>query len=105
MPLALGVMEVESGFQADAVGVDGRDYGLFQLRDSNHEWLMEATGADPKTPAGNITCGVYMLSYLLDRYETTDAALTAYRWGRDTGDRGYSIAALEAAERWRGGDQ
>lgn len=99
--LALGVMDVESGFRAEAMGIDGRDYGLYQIRDSNHAWLTEATGADPLTPAGNIECGVYMLSYLLARYETADGALTAYRWGRDTGDREYASAVLEAAEKWR----
>lgn len=91
--LALGAIEVESGFDAEAVGIDGHDIGLFQIRTSNH--------TDPMTPEGNIECGVWLLGYLLDRCDTTDAALTAYRWGHDNGDRWYAEAVLEAAERWR----
>ena len=99
--LALGLIEVESGFDAEAVGPDGHDVGLFQLRDSNHQWLAEETGADPMTHVGNIECGVWLIGYLMDRYEVTDAALTAYRWGHDNGDRQYARAVQEAAEKWK----
>ena len=99
--LALGVIEVESGFDVDAIGPDGKDIGLYQIRTSNHIWLMSETGADPMTPDGNIECGVWMLGYLLDRYDTQDAALTAYRWGQDNGTRTYAAAVFEAAEKWR----
>lgn len=101
VPLALGVIEVESGFDVDAIGPDGKDIGLYQIRTSNHAWLTSETGADPMTPAGNIECGVWMLGYLLGRYETQDAALTAYRWGHDNGERTYAAAVFEAAEEWR----
>ena len=101
VPLALGVIEVESGFDVDAIGPDGKDIGLYQIRTSNHAWLTSETGADPMTPAGNIECGVWMLGYLLGRYETQDAALTAYRWGHDNGKRTYAAAVFEAAEKWR----
>ncbi len=99
--LALGVMERESGFDPEAVGMDGKDIGLYQIRTSNHEWLTGATGADPMTPDGNIRCGVWLLGYLLGRYDTQEAALTAYRWGRDNGKRSYATAVLEEAEEWR----
>ena len=101
VPLALGVIEVESGFDVDAIGPDGKDIGLYQIRTSNHAWLTSETGADPMTPDGNIECGVWMLGYLLDRYETQDAALTAYRWGQDNGTRTYAATVFEAAEKWR----
>lgn len=102
VPLALGVIEVESGFDVDAIGPDGKDIGLYQIRTSNHAWLTSETGADPMTPDGNIECGVWMLGYLLDRYETQGAALTAYRWGQDNGTRTYAATVFEAAEKWRG---
>lgn len=99
--LALAVIETESGFDVDAVGVDGRDIGLFQIRESNHEWLSNETGMDPKNPAGNIECGVWLLGYLLDEYDNTESALTAYRWGHDNGTRKYANAVLVLANKWK----
>ena len=97
--LALGLIEVESGFDAEAVGPDGEDIGLCQIRTSNHAWLMSETGADPMTPEGNIQCGMWLLGDLLSRHDTM-GALTAYRWGRDTGDREYANKVMEAAWAW-----
>ena len=97
--LALGLIEVESGFDAEAVGPDGEDIGLCQIRTSNHAWLMSETGADPMTPEGNIQCGMWLLGDLLSRHDTM-GALTAYRWGRDTGDREYANKVLDAAWAW-----
>lgn len=100
-PVALGIIEVESNFQADAVGVDGHDIGLFQIRTSNHAWLSKETGADPTTHEGNIECGVWLIRYLLNQYGSLDTALTAYRYGYDNGSRDYSDKVLSAAEHWR----
>jgi len=99
-PLALAVIETESGFDLEAAGVDGRDVGLFQIRTSNHAWLSEETGTDPMTPAGNIECGVWLLGFLLEEYGNAESALTAYRWGKDNGSRDYARTVLAAAERW-----
>ncbi|MCI8538276.1 MAG: lytic transglycosylase domain-containing protein [Oscillospiraceae bacterium] len=98
--LALAVIETESGFDLEAVGADGRDVGLFQIRTSNHAWLSEETGADPAAPAGNIVCGVWLLGHLLGEYGNAESALTAYRWGQDNGSRDYARTVLAAAERW-----
>ena len=97
------VMEQESGFNPDAVGPDGHDIGLFQIRRSNHSWLTEETGADPMTPEGNIVCGVWFLSYLYDYCgESWSAALTCWRWGPGHGETSeYASAVLAGAEKWR----
>ena len=50
--LALAVADVESRFDPDAVSGTG-DYGLMQINEVNHEWLLEQ-GIDPMTPTGNI---------------------------------------------------
>lgn len=99
--LALAVMERESGFDPDAIGPDGHDIGLFQIRRSNHTWLTQETGADPMTPEGNIICGVWLLGYLLNKHPTTEVALTAYRWGHDNGTRDYAQAVLARADTWK----
>lgn len=98
--LALAVIETESGFDIEAVGIDGRDIGLFQIRKSNHSWLQEETGSDPMTPAGNIECGVWLLGYLLEENGSAESALTAYRWGHDNGTRKYANAVIELSEKW-----
>lgn len=91
VPLALGLIEVESGFQEDAVSVEGC-YGLLQL---NKRYF-----PDELSPADNIQYGIRHLGGLLERYGDTAAALTAYNAGCDTGYRGYANAVLSAAERW-----
>lgn len=89
--LALGLIEVESGFQADVVSREGA-YGLCQLNPKYFPADLD--------PAGNIAAGVARLGELLERYGDTAAALTAYNSGRDTGVRRYASAVLAAAERW-----
>lgn len=94
--MALAVIQQESQFTRDIISPDGHDYGFFQIRDGNHSWLQEATGYDPKTPIGNIICGVYMLHYCHELYgPSSRTALTAYRWGSDNGKYGYADAVLE----------
>lgn len=88
--LALGLIEVESGFQEDAVSPEGC-YGLCQL---NPRYF-----PDKLPPADNIRYGVSHLGRLLEQYGDV-AALTAYNAGYDTGYRGYANAVLSAAARW-----
>lgn len=91
--LALGLIEVESGFQSDAVSSEGC-VGLCQL---NPRYFP----AD-LTPAENIAAGMGYLGELLERCGDTAAALTAYNAGHDTGSRTYANAVLAAAKRWEG---
>ena len=91
--LALGVIEVESDFQMDAVNQKSGCYGPMQL---NPRYFP----AD-LPPGENIRIGVEYLGQLLARYDTVEEALTAYNAGHDTGARGYANAVLAAAERWR----
>lgn len=92
--IALGVMDVETGgtFDPTAVNPVSRCYGLMQL---NPVYFPSGL-----SPAENIQAGIGYLGELLARYDTTDAALTAYHDGHDAGRRGYAIAVLEAAKRW-----
>lgn len=100
LDIALAVMEQESGFNPDAVGPDGHDIGLLQIRRSNHSWLTEETGADPMTPEGNIVCGVWFLGYLYDYAGSWPAALTCWRWGPGHGETSeYASAVLAGAEK------
>ena len=90
--LALGLIEVESSFDTEAVSSCGC-YGLMQL---NPLYFPEGM-----TPFENIYAGVAYLAEQMERYGDTAAALTAYHAGHDNGERGYARAVLTAAERWK----
>ena len=111
-PLALAVAEVESNFDAAAVGTAG-EVGLMQLNPGpqNTYWVnLEAeTGKDPTDTAGNIVCGVYLLGTHLANYEDAEKALMAYNmgpggatqaWEAGTTSTGYTAKVMEAADRW-----
>lgn len=111
-PLALAVAEVESNFDAAAVGTAG-EVGLMQLNPGpqNTYWanLEAETGKDPTDTAGNIVCGVYLLGTHLANYEDTEKALMAYNmgpggatqaWKAGTTSTDYTAKVMEAADRW-----
>lgn len=90
--LALGVMDVESDFQVDAVS-EADCYGLMQL---NPKYFPSGL-----SPEDNIRYGVEFLAEKIAQYDgDLEAALTAYHAGHDTGDREYSTKVLRAAEGW-----
>lgn len=109
--LVLQVIDVESGWDADLVhrNSDGSvDRGLMQLNDSTWPWLAGQAGlqhADPLDPEDNLAMGTWYLAYLLRRYGSEEAALTAYNRGeqgleiyvasRGTSRSTYSTSVLE----------
>ena len=89
--LVLGLIQVESGFDVDAVSNRGC-YGLMHL---NPKYFPEDL-----PPVDNLWAGITWLSCLLGQYEDTCAALTAYNAGYDTGDRTFAQAVMAEAECW-----
>lgn len=85
--LALALMWVESRFDREAVNVDC--YGLCQLKERYFPGAKDMTGAE------NIRAGLAYLGKLLEKYDNLDAALTAYRWDHDTGDRAYASEVID----------
>lgn len=88
--LALGLIEVESGFDAEAVSPNGC-YGLTQL---NPKFFPSGLSAEE-----NVQTGLAHLGDLLAQYDTM-TALTIYNAGRDTGSRVYANKVMEAAWAW-----
>ena len=88
--LALGLIEVESGFDAEAVSPKGC-YGLTQL---NAQYFPAGLSAEE-----NVQTSLAHLGSLLERYDTM-TALTIYNAGRDTGSRVYANKVLDAAWAW-----
>lgn len=109
MSLALAVMRVESGFDADAVNYDGTCAGLMQIHTGNAKWLQRDADADIYTPEGNITAGIYILSQGLARYGDMHRAVIAYNcgdsrarelWDSGTRSTAYSRKVLAAVEEY-----
>lgn len=87
---ALGLIQVESNFQLDAVSPCG-SYGLCQL---NPAWFPSGL-----SPEENVRAGLEYPGELLETYSgDVQAALRAFNRGYDDGARGYPSAVLSAAE-------
>ncbi len=107
--IALGVIQAESSFTADAS--NGTCFGYMQINKINAEWLSESIGVTDLTdPYQNLRSGVYILSDLFADYGDWHKALIAYNYG-PTGAQehvfskgytttGYSRAVMEYAETW-----
>lgn len=95
--VALGLIQVESGFVPDAVNDKSGCYGLCQL---NPEYFPVGL-----SPVENVERGIMFLDDQIDRYDgDLAAALTAYNAGHDTGHdtgrRDFAEAVFAAAENW-----
>ena len=87
--VALGLIQVESGFDPESVKPNSGCYGLMQLSPRFFRADM--------TPAENLEAGIAYLGAHLERYGgDIQAALTAYHDGSDTGRRGYAQAVTAA---------
>ena len=96
--IALGLIEVESRFDTNAVNRRTGCYGLCQLSPQYFPGGL--------SPVANIEAGISYLGKLLERYNgDVAAALTAYNAGYDTGRRDYANAVLAAAEQWMSGSE
>lgn len=89
--LVLGVMWVESGFNADAIGDGGNSFGLMQIQPRWWIHTMAREGInDLLDPLQNIRCGCAILRELKDKYGTEYRALQAYNTGNPDSNSGYA---------------
>jgi len=82
--ILFGIMRKESGFNPNAISADGHDYGICQIRDSNHAWLRSNLGQlDFMDAVDNITSAAYIIEDIRDRYGYTDwnKILVVYNMG------------------------
>lgn len=91
--VALGLIQVESGFNPLAVS-SGGCYGYCQL---NPQYFPSGL-----SPEDNIRYGINYLGACILRHDNLEAGLTAYNAGYDTGARGYANRVLATAEEWEG---
>ena len=91
--VALGLIEVESGFNTAAVNAKSGCYGLCQLHPKYFPTDL--------TPEENIATGIKHLATLYGNNNGDMAkALTIYNAGHDTGSRTYATKVLNAAAKW-----
>lgn len=90
IPVALGLVELESTFNPNAVSSTGC-YGYCQLSRYFPKGL---------SPEENLRAGIGWLGELIAQYGDVAAALTAYHLGRDDGTRDYADVVLRYASKW-----
>lgn len=97
--LAQAVIEQETGFR-NVVGDSGASVGFMQIQKRWWSELMAEIGAEDLTdPKDNFRTGCAILRQLLDKYESTEDALTAYNSGQP-GSSKYSRAVLERVAKY-----
>lgn len=109
--LMIAIMEQESSFKSDSISQDGRDHGLFQIRDINFSWLKEELDIkDCIDPYNNAKCAVHMISKLIDKYEHYNLVLMAYnmgeygakcKWKQGMYSSSYSRAVMPKYEKYK----
>lgn len=79
----LAMIDVESSFDAKAMGDGGNSYGLMQIQPRWHSERMEALGVvDLLDPKQNVTVGIDILAELVAKYDgDIEMALVAYNAG------------------------
>lgn len=91
--VALGLIDVESDFDENALNPESLCYGLCQI--NPEYWPADLS------PADNIRQGMKILRIYLDQEgQDMDVALTCYHGGHDYGSRDYADAVMSDADKW-----
>lgn len=65
----LGMIKRESEFDQSAISADGMDYGLCQIRSTNHKWIEDNLGdLDFLNGKDSIRASIFMLSDIMNNY-------------------------------------
>ena len=97
--LMLALIEQETNFR-NVTGDGGDSIGYCQIQSRWWSWLMEEIGAvDLTDPQDNFRTGCAIMAHLLERYGTTEDALSAYNSG-GPGPTVYAASVLSAEIEW-----
>lgn len=90
------LMESESSFNKEAISADGKDIGLFQIRES--VWADVYEEFDLYDPIDNIDVGLDIISDLFEKYEDVCVVLQCYKCGESRGlsliEEGYYLPSI-----------
>ena len=96
--VVFAVMWRESRYQVDAMGDNGKAYGLMQIRIDWHADRMARLGVTDLLDArSNILCGIDLLAELSVDYPEVWDALQAYRYGTPDAEGAYASEVLDYA--------
>lgn len=99
-PLIVAIIEKETNF-TNIVGDNGNAEGYMQIWEYWHYDKMEKIGAtDLMNPVDNFRTGCYLMSTLLDKYDTYNA-LSVYNTG-SSGYSDYAECVMELYNYWNG---
>jgi hypothetical protein len=88
--VVFAVIDRESDFRADAVGDNGKSFGLMQIQKRWHVERMEKLGCDDLLdPYQNVMVGIDYLAELFERENGVEWALAAYNAGASGANLGY----------------
>ena len=80
--IIMAMIDTESSFRADAVGDDGRSYGLMQIQVKFHQERMQRLGvSDMLNPYENVLVGIDYLAEQIARGNGIEWALMGYNGG------------------------
>ena len=97
--LMLALIEQETSFR-NVTGDGGDSIGYCQIQPRWWSGLMEEIGSDDLTePQDNFRTGCAIMAHLLERYGTTEDALSAYNSG-SPGQTAYAVSVLSAEIEW-----
>lgn len=97
--LMLALIEQETNFR-NVTGDGGDSIGYCQIQPRWWSGLMEEIGADDLAdPQDNFRTGCAIVAHLLERYGTTEDALSAYNSG-SPGQTAYAVSVLSAEIEW-----
>ena len=96
--VVFAVMWRESRYQVDAMGDNGKAYGLMQIRIDWHADRMARLGiTDLLDARSNVLCGIDLLAELAASYPEVWDALQVYRYGTPDAEGTYAAEVLEYA--------
>lgn len=86
---ALAIMESESGFDAEAIGDDGKSIGYFQINEVNWPRMESEYGLDVNDPMDNIEAGIRILKEKFEKYDDPFQVIIYYKAGDKRGTELY----------------
>ena len=103
--IVIAMIERESDYTADAIGDNGKSFGLMQIQKHYHQERMNRLGCtDLLDPFQNVTVGIDILAELIEKNSDLYWVLMAYNGGQSYANRNmnsgiYSDYAIEVVAR------
>ncbi len=98
--LLLAMMQVESDYCPDAVGDNGKSFGLLQIQPQWWQSYMDKLNCpDLLDPLQNVRVGCAILRYMYDSYTSTFDVLQGWNTGDPTSNNGYALRVFEAMDK------